>query len=90
MQLRPNFPAPARLPKSWTLIYSLDQNGISLNTLYSRYKTHASRRPVPGEVLNTSMLVAVKDADGAVFGVWLADGIRGGKGGRGYFGGGES
>lgn len=72
------------------MIYSLDQNGISLNTLYSRCEAHASRRPVPGEVLSTSMLVAVKDADGAVFGVWLAEGIRGGKGGRGYFGGGES
>ncbi|KAF9481064.1 TLD-domain-containing protein, partial [Pholiota conissans] len=83
-------PALARLPKAWSLIYSLDQNGISLTTLYSRCEAYTTRRPVPGEVRNTSMLFAVKDSEGGIFGAWLAEGVRGVKGNRGYFGGGES
>ena len=34
-KLRPTLAPLARLPKKWTLIYSLDQHGISFNTLYS-------------------------------------------------------
>jgi hypothetical protein len=39
---------------------------------------------------NAAMLLVVKDADGAIFGAWLAEGIRYIKGGKGYYGGGES
>ncbi|KAJ3513890.1 hypothetical protein NLJ89_g2695 [Agrocybe chaxingu] len=95
--LRPHLPALSRLPRSWTLIYSLDQHGISLNTLYTRCDTHLSRRPAPGEVAGTGkgMLIVMKDsgvdeeADGSIFGAWIAEGIRLNKG-RGYSGGGES
>ncbi|KAF8890834.1 TLD-domain-containing protein [Gymnopilus junonius] len=89
--IRSYLPALSRLPRSWTLIYSLDQDGISLNTLYTRCEAHATRRPAPGEVLsnNTAMLVAVRDADGGIFGAWVAEGVRLNKG-KGYFGGGES
>ncbi|KAK0184716.1 TLD-domain-containing protein [Armillaria mellea] len=34
--IRPHLPALSRLSRTWTLLYSLDQHGISLNTLYSR------------------------------------------------------
>lgn len=63
-----------------------------MNTLYTRSEAHATRRPAPGEVSanNAAMLLVVKDADGAIFGAWLAEGIRYIKGGKGYYGGGES
>ncbi|KAF5329667.1 hypothetical protein D9619_009443 [Psilocybe cf. subviscida] len=91
-QIRSYLPALSRLPKKWTLVYSLDQDGISLNTLYTRSEAHATRRPAPGEVAanNAAMLLVVKDSDGAIFGAWLAEGIRYIKGGKGYYGGGES
>jgi len=46
----------------------------------------------PGEILvnNSAMLIVIQDANGAVFGVWLAEGIRLNKNSKGYFGGGES
>ncbi|KIM37742.1 hypothetical protein M413DRAFT_448260 [Hebeloma cylindrosporum] len=91
-RIRPQLPALSRLSKSWSLIYSLDQDGISLNTLYNRCEAHATHKPGPGEIArsNSAMLVVIQDANGAIFGVWLAEGIRLNKGSKGYFGGGES
>lgn len=37
-QLRPHLPVRIRLASSWTLLYSLDQHGISLSTLYQKVK----------------------------------------------------
>ncbi|PPQ91095.1 hypothetical protein CVT25_013133 [Psilocybe cyanescens] len=90
--LQPSLPALSRIPRSWNLIYSLDQDGISLNTLYTRSEAHATRRPKAGEVMinNNAMLVVIQDADGAVFGAWLSEGIRMDRRGKGYYGGGES
>jgi len=109
--LRPHLPALSRLPRSWTLVYSLDQHGISLNTLYTRCEEASSpSRAVPvhptkadGVGLGTRgvLLIIKDDATGAagdekdegVFGAWIADGEgfgMGKKGGKGYFGGGES
>jgi hypothetical protein len=90
-------PALSRLSRSWTLLYSLDQHGISLNTLYSRCELHLSRKPAPGEVnISKGMLLVIKDAveDGdearrALFGAWIAEGLKPNKG-KGYSGGGES
>ncbi|KAI0061362.1 TLD-domain-containing protein, partial [Artomyces pyxidatus] len=76
-QLRPHLPALARLPKTWTLLYSLDQHGISLHTLYTRCAAH------PG-----GAVVVVRDANDAVFGAWMGEGVRPSKGA--YFGSGES
>ncbi|KAI0328828.1 TLD-domain-containing protein [Cubamyces sp. BRFM 1775] len=75
--LRPFFPALARLPKSWTLLYSLDQHGISLNTLYARCQDFKG-----------SALLIVRDANNAVFGAWMGEGIHPSKGA--YYGTGES
>lgn len=77
MQLRPHLPALKRLPRSWTLLYSLDQHGISLNTLYTRCEAYAG-----------GALMVVRDANDAVFGVWMGEGIRMSKGA--YYGSGES
>ncbi|EPQ55488.1 TLD-domain-containing protein [Gloeophyllum trabeum ATCC 11539] len=76
-QIRPYLPALARLPKSWSLLYSLDQHGISLSTLYTRCQSH------PG-----GALLAIKDSGDAVFGVWVGEGVHPSKGS--YYGGGES
>ncbi|PBK81546.1 TLD-domain-containing protein [Armillaria gallica] len=77
--IRPHLPALSRLPRTWSLLYSLDQHGISLNTLYSR-----SEQTKPA-----GALVVVKDDGDTVFGAFIADGIRQSRG-RGYYGSGES
>ena len=79
------------------LIYSLDQHGISLNTLYSHCESHLTRKPEPGEFgVSKGMLLAIKDAGAgdddehrALFGAWIAEGFKMNKG-KGYSGGGES
>ncbi|KAH9837596.1 TLD-domain-containing protein [Rhodofomes roseus] len=75
--LRPYFPALARLPRSWNLLYSLDQHGISLNTLYRRCENHMG-----------GALVVMRDSGDAVFGVWMGQGVHLSKGA--YYGSGES
>ncbi|KAI8992720.1 TLD-domain-containing protein [Trametes punicea] len=75
--LRPFFPALARLPRSWTLLYSLDQHGISLNTLYARCQDFKG-----------SALLIVRDSNNAIFGAWMGEGIHPSKGA--YYGSGES
>ncbi|KAF8957182.1 TLD-domain-containing protein [Flammula alnicola] len=90
--LRPYMPALARLPKSWTLILlprpARDIPEHPVHPVRGPRDAQACARGADGE--HTSMLLVVKDAEGAVFGVWLAEGVRFNKGGRGYFGGGES
>ena len=77
VRIRPFFPALARLPKAWSLLYSLDQHGISLNTLYARCQDFKG-----------GVLLVVRDAGDAVFGAWMGEGIRPSKGA--YYGSGES
>ncbi|KAF8835812.1 TLD-domain-containing protein [Paxillus ammoniavirescens] len=83
--LRPHLPALTRLPRNWTLLYSLDQHGISLNTLYSRCEPRIPSRANPSPPKGG--LVAMQDAHDAVFGAWLSEGV---KLERGYYGSGES
>ncbi|KAK0454164.1 TLD-domain-containing protein [Desarmillaria tabescens] len=77
--IRQRLPALSRLLRTWTLLYSLDQLGISLNTLYSR-----SEQPEP-----VSALVVIKDDGDTIFGAFVGDGIRQSRE-RGYYGSGES
>ena len=70
-------PPLARLPKSWTLLYSLDQHGISLHTLYNRCESHRG-----------GTLVVIRDSNDGIFGTWTGEGVRLSKGA--YFGSGES
>ncbi|THH17027.1 hypothetical protein EW146_g3712 [Bondarzewia mesenterica] len=76
-QIRPYLPALARLPRSWTLLYSLDQHGISLQTLYMRCENHLG-----------GALVVVRDSGDSVFGAWMSEGVHPSKGS--YYGSGES
>ncbi|KAG1809182.1 TLD-domain-containing protein [Suillus subaureus] len=82
--IRPHLPALTRLPRTWTLLYSLDQHGISLNTLYSRCEPKLPSTPGATK----GALVVVKDARDAIFGVWMGDGLWLERGG--YYGSGES
>ncbi|KAJ1311147.1 hypothetical protein OPQ81_009648 [Rhizoctonia solani] len=65
-KLRPYLPALRRLAPKWSLLYSLDQHGISLATFYARCE-----QPATG-----GCLIAIRDSEGATFGVWCGDGVR--------------
>ena len=81
--IRSHLPALARLPRTWTLLYSLDQHGISLNTLYTRCEPQGPTSSQP-----KGSLVVLKDSGDAVFGAWLGEGVKMSKGS--YYGSGES
>ena len=85
-QIRPHLPALSRLPRTWTLLYSLDQHGISLNTLYTCCEAQLKVTTGPG---TAGALVVMKDANDGVFGAWMGEGV-GLIRGRGYYGSGES
>ena len=59
-----------RLDADWTLLYSLDQHGASLSTLYSR--VDAGMRFAS----NTGCVVVVRDGDEAVFGAYVSEGLK--------------
>ncbi|KAG6827072.1 hypothetical protein H0H92_013325 [Tricholoma furcatifolium] len=86
--IRSHLPALARLPKKWMLIYSLDQHGISLNTLYDRCEAHMQVKP--GTASPAGALVVVKDEGNGIFGVWMGkEGVHPSRG-KGYYGSGDS
>ncbi|ORY97294.1 TLD-domain-containing protein, partial [Syncephalastrum racemosum] len=64
-QLRPYLPRRYRLASQWSLVYSLDQHGTSLMTLYRLAK--ANRGPC---------ILAIKDADDHIFGAFLNETLR--------------
>lgn len=64
-EIRLMLPTKHQLPDHWDLVYSLDQHGVSLATLYARSKVFNS--PHAGFVL------AVKDREQNVFGAYLSD-----------------
>lgn len=67
-------------------MYSLDQDGISLNTLYARCEPRIPSRAHPNPPKGG--LLVIQDANEAVFGAWLSEGVKLEKGG--YYGSGES
>ncbi|KAH8822627.1 TLD-domain-containing protein [Flagelloscypha sp. PMI_526] len=67
-EIRPSLPAIPRLARTWTLLYSLDQDGISLRTLYD--KCDLTKRPPPKPA---STLLVIRDSDDAIFGAYLSD-----------------
>ncbi|KAI9282060.1 TLD-domain-containing protein [Umbelopsis sp. AD052] len=62
--LRPHLPVRLRLTSSWTLLYSLDQHGISLSTLYQKVK---GKGPC---------ILAIKDANDQIFGGYLNEPLK--------------
>jgi hypothetical protein len=63
--IRLMMPARLQVQEDWELVYSLDQHGVSLGTLYARSKSHNS--PQAGYV------VIVKDRKENIFGAYLSD-----------------
>ncbi|KAJ3773197.1 TLD-domain-containing protein [Lentinula raphanica] len=88
-KIRSRLPALARLPRSWNLLYSLDQHGISLHTLYDKCENQPQLKTGSGFTTKVGALVVMKDSGDAIFGVYMGDGIRQSKG-KGYYGSGES
>ncbi|KAI5985749.1 hypothetical protein EDD15DRAFT_2301126 [Pisolithus albus] len=65
--LRVHLPALIRLSRNWTLLYSIDQHGISLNTLYSRCEPRIPCQAEPNPP--SGALLVVKDSfDGVLCG----------------------
>ncbi|CAO3662674.1 unnamed protein product [Umbelopsis ramanniana] len=62
--LRPHLPVRLRLTSSWTLLYSLDQHGISLSTLYQKVK---GKGPC---------ILAIKDDNDKIFGGYLNEPLK--------------
>ncbi|KAL7750550.1 oxidation resistance protein 1 [Sorochytrium milnesiophthora] len=82
-QLRGHLPRLLRLPTHWRLVYSLDQHGISLNTLY----TNCRRAVENGWVNKRGAVLILRDNGGAVFGAFLSDYLQPS---QGFFGNGET
>ncbi|KAI9015818.1 TLD-domain-containing protein [Phycomyces nitens] len=74
-QLRPYLPRRYRLAPQWSLLYSLDQHGISLTTLYRLVKSNKG-----------PCIITIKDADDQIFGAFLNETLTCG---TSYYGTGE-
>ncbi|KAL7416448.1 TLD-domain-containing protein [Mrakia frigida] len=68
--IRPHLPPRQRLESKWTLLYSLDQHGSSLTTLYYLCNKFAEKRPESGNV------IVVKDSEGGLFGAYVNEAFR--------------
>lgn len=64
-EIRLLIPPRLQLMDTWTLTYSLEQNGSTLSTLYSLCDVHRGKRG--------GFVVVVRDAGGGVFGAYLTD-----------------
>lgn len=76
VQIRPSLPPRLRISTRWRLLYSLDQHGTSLRTMYE------CMDEVLGEV-DGGCVIVVRDTHGAVFGAFVNEGLREA---RGYYG----
>nr|XP_031862300.1 uncharacterized protein CI109_002265 [Kwoniella shandongensis]KAA5529372.1 hypothetical protein CI109_002265 [Kwoniella shandongensis] len=80
--LRLHLPPRQRLANTWTLLFSLDQHGASLSTLYRLVDKYAQSHRNSGNVL------VVRDGQGNRFGVFMNEAIVKREGT--YYGSGES
>ncbi|KAF2130086.1 TLD-domain-containing protein [Dothidotthia symphoricarpi CBS 119687] len=67
-EIRLLFPPRLQLVDEWSLIYSLEQNGVSLGTLYQNSEEYRGKRG--------GFVLVVKDGGGGVFGAYLSDAPR--------------
>ncbi|KAJ2918813.1 hypothetical protein MD484_g1616, partial [Candolleomyces efflorescens] len=97
--IRPHLPPLSRLPRSWSLLYSLDQHGISLNTLYTNCEAPEKQRKTGHQpyIGMRGAVVVLRDAEAdleqhvagkSVFGAFIAEGL--GRKVKGFYGGGDS
>ncbi|ORX38874.1 TLD-domain-containing protein [Kockovaella imperatae] len=80
--LRRHLPARKRISNQWTLLFSLDQHGASLSTLYRQVERYAMSHKGSGNIL------VVKDGHGRRFGIFMNEAIV--KRDGNYYGSGES
>ncbi|KAF2731089.1 TLD-domain-containing protein [Polyplosphaeria fusca] len=64
-EIRLLFPPRLQLVDEWELTYSLEQNGVSLATLYEKVDEYRGKRG--------GFVLAVRDSSGGVFGAYLSD-----------------
>ncbi|PSR85475.1 hypothetical protein BD289DRAFT_368451 [Coniella lustricola] len=64
-EIRTLIPERQRLEDAWNLVYSLDQDGASLGTLYQKSSCYEGQR--------ASFVLVVKDNEGGLFGAYLSD-----------------
>ncbi|KAL8290322.1 hypothetical protein RQP46_002580 [Phenoliferia psychrophenolica] len=67
--IRPNLPPRLRISTTWTLLYSLDQHGVSIQTMYERMREGLDRT-------DSGVVIVVTDANGSVFGAYVNEGLR--------------
>ncbi|CDZ97826.1 Oxidation resistance protein [Phaffia rhodozyma] len=85
--LRPHLPPRLRLAGSWSLLYSLDQHGSSLGTLYGNCgKFEDERRRKDGSGAAVGNVLLMRSTRGEIFGGYVGEAI---KKNVGYFGGGD-
>ncbi|KAI8047610.1 TLD-domain-containing protein [Thamnidium elegans] len=63
--LQPWLPSRISVSSKWSLVYSLDQHGASLSTLYNR--TSQNRGPC---------LLVIQDSNDEIFGAYLSEGVH--------------
>ena len=61
-------PARLQLVSTWKLIYSLEQDGASIRSLYDKNEAHVGKRG--------AFVLVVRDASGGVFGAYLSDALH--------------
>ncbi|KAF8462510.1 TLD-domain-containing protein [Gautieria morchelliformis] len=76
-KIRTHLPALPRLAKSWSLLYSLDQHGVSLQTFYARCAVRVA-----------GTLIAIRDSEDRIFGACMSEQMRLSPGA--YYGSGDS
>jgi len=79
--LRPSLPTRLRIANQWTLLYSLDQHGVSLATLYEK-----TAQGMSGKGVSAGCVLVVQDNDGNIFGSFSNEAL---KKREGYYGSGE-
>ncbi|KAK3989664.1 putative oxidation resistance protein 1 [Cladorrhinum sp. PSN332] len=64
-EIRIMVPARLSLCDEWKLVYSLEQDGASLNTLYNNCEKYRGKR--------VGFVLCVRDCEGGIFGAYLSD-----------------
>ncbi|KAI9707231.1 MAG: oxidation resistance protein 1 [Candelina mexicana] len=64
-EIRLLVPARLELVDEWNLVYSVEQDGVSLATLYKRCDAYRGKR--------TGFVLVVRDGSGGIFGAYLTD-----------------
>ncbi|KAK9719359.1 oxidation resistance protein 1, variant 2 [Basidiobolus ranarum] len=61
-ELRLRIPRARRLEPSWKLLYSIDQHGVSIHTMYENLRNHQG-----------PIILAIKDSEDTTFGAYLSE-----------------